>query len=448
MVWRKNDGGVYVYADDGNWIRYDDNWNDQDLTNNRGTPPTGLKSPVRGFGYLWETNDTVFGDLGWATNDEKGFCARIQQFEKGLLLAGDSTQTCEENSHNFASDTMFATNVMQALTAGTWNRVCGTQTHGRLEPYWKQADLGCPLASGSTLWSAWQPFQQGYMLWQQNDDAVLVFDDDGEWARFSDDWDSQTYTNTRGTAPAGTQAPVRGFGYLWATDDSVYADLGWATDVEKGLCVLTQSFEDGTLLAGDPVDSCFDNSENLVVDTYLGSNTVQALEAGTWKTVCSVEVHDELDHLWNHADYGCPQSAGVTLWASWQPFQKGHMIWRENDDAVFVFENGATWARHDDDWDDQAYTSVRGTPPEGLQAPVRGLGYLWENEDEVFNGLGWATAGERGFCASFQQFETGYLLVSDSSTASCREGQDNEATEIDFALHSLSALTDGTWTLK
>lgn len=448
MVWRQNADAIFVYAGDGNWTRYEDNWDNQSLSNNRGAAPTGLKSPVRGFGYLWETNDDVYSDLGWATDDEKGFCARIQQFDNGLLLAGDTVQTCKENSHNFASDTMFAKDVLQVLTAGTWKMVCNTQIHERLQPFWKQAELGCPVASGSTLWSAWQPFQQGYMLWRQDDDAVFVFDDDGAWERFSDDWDSQVYTSTRGTAPTGMDTPVRGFGYLWATDDDVYGDLGWATDAEKGLCVLTQAFEEGTLLAGDPVASCFENSENLVADTYLGSNTVQALEAGTWKPVCETEVHGELDHLWNHADYGCPQSAGGTLWASWQPFQQGHMIWRENDDAVFVFENGATWERHDDDWDDQTYTSVRGTPPEGLQAPVRGFGYLWENEDDIYNGLGWATAGERGFCAFFQQYENGYLLVSDSSTASCREGHDNEATQIDFALHSLSVLTDGTWTLR
>ncbi|MCZ0937681.1 MAG: PA14 domain-containing protein [Caldilineaceae bacterium] len=447
MIWRQNDDAVYVYADDGNWARYDDDWNDQSLSNNRGTPPTGLKSPVRGFGYLWETNDDVFGDLGWATADEKGFCARVQQFAKGILLIGDTVETCHENSHNFASETVFAKNALQALNGGNWTLVCETQTHERLRPYWNQADVGCPVKSGETLWTAWQPFETGYMLWRQDDDAVFVFTDEAEWTRFSDDWDSQVYTPTRGTQPADMHTPVRGFGYLWATNDDVFADLGWATDNEKGACTLIQAFEDGTLLSGDPVDSCFDGTVNLVSETLVGSSTIEALDTGSWEIACEFTVHGDLDHLWTHDEFGCPQSAGGILWSSWQPFQTGHMIWRENDDAVFVFANGEEWERAADDWNDQTYTTIRGTPPGGLQAPVRGFGYLWENDDDVFSNLGWATADERGFCAVFQQYENGYLIVS-SSVASCKEGHSNEATEIDFALHSLSVLNDGTWTLR
>ena len=447
MIWRQNDDAVYVYADNGNWARYDDNWNEQDLSNNRGTPPTGLKSPVRGFGYLWETNDDVFADLGWATADERGFCARIQQFAKGILLIGDTVETCHENSHNFASETAFARNALQALTGGTWKFACNTETHGVLKPYWDQAELGCPVSASKTLWSAWQSFQTGYMLWRQDEDAVFVFTDEEAWTRFSDDWDSQTYTSTRGTAPAGMHEPVRGFGYLWATNDEVHADLGWATDAEKGACTLTQAFDHGTLFAGDTVESCFENANNLVSETVLGANTIQALDGGSWAFACEVPVHGKLEHLWDYESFGCPEAAGGILWASWQPFQTGHMIWRENDDAVFVFVSGSSWDRHDDNWDDQAYTSVRGTPPTGFQAPVRGFGYLWENSDDIYGDLGWATAEERGFCAAFQAYANGFLLLSDQ-IASCKEGHSNSATQIDFALHSLSGLDDGTWTLR
>jgi len=447
MIWRQNEDAVYVYAGDGDWTRYEDNWNEEALSNNRGTAPTGLQSPVRGFGYLWETNDDVYNDLGWATGDEKGFCARIQQFEKGILLIGDTVQTCQDNSHNFASETVFAKNALQALTGGSWKFACETQTHGQLDPFWNQNELGCPTSAGKTLWTSWQSFEKGNMLWRQDEDAVFVFTDEEAWSRFTDDWDSQVYTPTRGTVPDGMQTPVRGFGYLWATDDEVFSDLGWATEAEKGACTLTQAFDHGTLLAGDTVESCFESSTNLVSETVLGSNIIQALDGGTWEFVCEVQVHDRLDHLWDYDSFGCPEAAGGTLWASWQPFQSGHMIWRENDDAVFVFVNGDSWDRFADDWDDQTYTSVRGTAPEGFQAPVRGFGYLWENSDDVYGDLGWATAEERGFCAVFQAYANGFLLLSDP-VDSCREGHDNSAKEIDFALHSLSGLSDGTWTLR
>ena len=131
--------------------------------------------------------------------------------------------------------------------------------------------------------------------------------------------------------------PVRGFGYLWETNDEVYADLGWATDEEKGVCALIQNFEDGSLLTGDPVDSCFDGTENLASETLFASETVQALDGGTWEIACEFQVHERLSHLWDHAQFGCPSSTGGTLWSSWQPYQRGHMIWRQDDDAVFVF---------------------------------------------------------------------------------------------------------------
>ena len=150
MIWRQDSDNLFVYADDGSWAQHADDWDDQDLSNNRGSPATGLQAPVRGFGYLWETNDDVFADLGWAEDAEKGFCLRTQQFEKGVLLIGDLVETCQENSHNFASETMFAKNALQALTSGSWNLACKNQTHGSLQSLWNQAVLGCPLSSGST----------------------------------------------------------------------------------------------------------------------------------------------------------------------------------------------------------------------------------------------------------------------------------------------------------
>ena len=447
MIWRQDSDDLFVYANDGNWSQFEDDWNDQALTNIRGTPPTGLQSPVRGFGYLWETNDDVYADLGWAEAAEKGFCARIQQFEKGILLIGDLVESCSEGSHNFASETLFAEDALQALTGGTWAMVCKNQTHGRLQPFWNQAALGCPQSSGKTFWSAWQPFQGGFMNWRQDDDAVFVFTDEGEWNRFSDDWNGQVYTDTRGTAPESLQTPVRGFGYLWETDDDVHGDLGWATSEEVGFCALIQQFEHGSLLTGDPVDSCFEETQNLVSETLFASATIQALDEGAWEIACEVQVHERLSHLWNHSEFGCPSSAGGTLWSSWQPFQRGHMIWRQDDDAVFVFVTAGEWDRFADDWDDQALSGTRSTPPEGLQAPVRGFGYLWEADDDVFADVGWATAEERGFCAVFQQYENGFLLLSDP-VPSCLDGHDNEATEIDFALHSMRALDDGTWNLR
>ena len=448
MIWRQDEDKIYVFADDGSWEQFNDDWDDEPLANTRGTPPTNRHAPLHGFGYLWETNDEVFSDLGWATvKAEKGFCALIQQFANGILLIGDPVETCFGDEHNFQSDTPFHVNMLQALSAGEWEYVCQIQTHTRLSDSWRHNQLGCPLSAGKTLWSSWQPFERGHIIWRQDDDAVFAFDFEGEWKRFADDWDSQELTGARGTAPDGMQTPVRGFGYLWETDDDVFADLGWATDEEKGFCALFQRFERGTLIIGDPVDSCFDDATNHAAESPFADNALQSLNSGMWEIACQVQTHANLDHLWSQSELGCPLVAGGILWSSWQPFQRGHMIWRQGDDAVFVLVNEGAWDRFEDSWDDQDYSSARGTPPEGLQAPVRGFGLLWEENDEIYADLGWATAEERGFCAMFQQYENGFLLLSDS-TPSCLDGHHNEATELDFALHSLKALDDESWTLK
>ena len=324
---------------------------------------------------------------------------------------------------------------------------CQIQPDTRLSPYWSQSELGCPSSAAQTVWSAWQPFQRGHMIWRQDNDAMLVLANAGEWKQFADNWSDQALSNSRGTPPFGMKSPVRGFGYLWETEDEVYQKLGWATDSEKGICILLQEYEKGILAIGDPVASCFGEEHNFAQVSVLATTTLVALDTGTWKLVCHNQIHVELESLWNHAEVGCPVAVGRTLWSAWQPFQSGHMISHTDDDAIFAFVNDGGWTRFADDWDNQPLTGERGTPPTGMQSPVGGFGRLWEMDDEVFTDLGWATAEERGFCALIQQFERGFLLLSDT-VVSCADGKHNEATETDFSLHSLQAPNSGAWTLK
>jgi len=51
-----------------------------------GAPPAGRVAPARGFGWLWGRNPQLALDLGWGLEQEKGFCARIQYFERGFAL--------------------------------------------------------------------------------------------------------------------------------------------------------------------------------------------------------------------------------------------------------------------------------------------------------------------------------------------------------------------------
>jgi hypothetical protein len=60
-----------VFVSDGTWELHTDLWTEgTPIPAIDQTPPSGLQTPDRGFGYLWATNQSVRDRLGWATSDE------------------------------------------------------------------------------------------------------------------------------------------------------------------------------------------------------------------------------------------------------------------------------------------------------------------------------------------------------------------------------------------
>jgi hypothetical protein len=135
--------------------------------------------------------------------------------------------------------------------------VCSVETDPALVDLYSASHLGCATAAMSIVWAAWQPFEGGFLLWRSDTDAAYAFygHGGGTWFRISDTWDGSTDTS-RGDPPPGRQAPIRGFGYVWALSDELFHNLGWATDQEKGFCALVQPFDDGFLLRSSTVEYC------------------------------------------------------------------------------------------------------------------------------------------------------------------------------------------------
>ncbi|MEM7134695.1 MAG: restriction endonuclease [Chloroflexota bacterium] len=136
--------------------------------------------------------------------------------------------------------------------------VCNRTVDPRFQALYRQEGIGCPNTDLLVIWSAWQPFERGFMYWRQDNDTsyVLLGTNDGKW--FAPELPSGVLNANRGAAPPGGQAPVRGFGYIWSNDDAVFNSLGWATDKEKGFCSAVQGFEAGIIIQSIPVDSCSD----------------------------------------------------------------------------------------------------------------------------------------------------------------------------------------------
>jgi predicted nucleic acid-binding Zn ribbon protein len=132
MFWRNDIDGTYVmYFDDrndrstGSWDQNPEEWR-WDLSDPDGVgmaPPAGLYEPKRGFGWVWRTHlGGPDSSLGWAEDEEKGFCATIQPFDNGLILQSSTVPRCEGDLYNWAIHPSFTPLFFALYDDGTWQR--------------------------------------------------------------------------------------------------------------------------------------------------------------------------------------------------------------------------------------------------------------------------------------------------------------------------------------
>ncbi|MBX3086650.1 MAG: hypothetical protein KF716_33760 [Anaerolineae bacterium] len=96
MIWRDTKQ-IYVLSSvaiqqgaamDTLWI-VPDQWNDSiPASDGSYIPPDGLIQPVRGFGYVWRSNQQIRDTIGWALAGEQPYQGIWQDFERGWLMTG------------------------------------------------------------------------------------------------------------------------------------------------------------------------------------------------------------------------------------------------------------------------------------------------------------------------------------------------------------------------
>ena len=92
MVWRKDLNLIYGLESGGSWFFTGDTWRDGDSAYDPTiVAPDGFYQPVRGFGKVWRERPGARDSFGWATAEEKGMTAVIQEFTGGSVwqAAGD-----------------------------------------------------------------------------------------------------------------------------------------------------------------------------------------------------------------------------------------------------------------------------------------------------------------------------------------------------------------------
>ena len=157
----------------------------------------------------------------------------------------------------------------------------------------------------------------------------------------------------------------------------------------------------------------------------------------TQHIACTLSAASAFGTIWNQATIGCALDAAQVGWASWTPFEHGYMMWRRDTDMIYIFYDNGQWHPTPDDWDGVSEPPSRGTPPAGRTAPKRGTGWVWAHDNAVFQGLGWATNEQKGFCAEVQTFEQGFLLQSSTVEFCHEEKLYNFAREATFGVLTL-----------
>ncbi len=144
--------------------------------------------------------------------------------------------------------------------------------------------------------------------------------------------------------------------------------------------------------------------------------------------VCALPVDANFPQLSSRDQLGCAITPpGRIVWAAWEPFEHGSMLWRSDTDQAYFFTNDGRWQPIDERWDGKPLRS-RGDAPPGLVTPDRGFGYVWGESDEIFASLGWATDQEKGICIHVQDFEYGFVVLSSDAPGCTDDNLYNQAT--------------------
>ena len=109
----------------------------------------------------------------------------------------------------------------------------------------------------------------------------------------------------------------------------------------------------------------------------------------------------------------------VSTYAAYQPYENGIMIWRQDDQSVYVLSNKGSFVVYTVN-DYSSLASPTDVPTAGRYTPVNAFGKVWNGEQfrdtSVRDVMGWATAPELGYTAAISAYSNGCLGKCDINT--------------------------------
>jgi hypothetical protein len=189
--------------------------------------------------------------------------------------------------------------------------------------------------------------------------------------------------------------------FSWETTGAVRADIFSGTS--RRFPLRWEVEPDGTLTVELESTGYRNPSMTLVAYDALDNQVAQTVRAD-WEC--------QYAYFFESAPEACPLFEPSETWAAEQPFENGRMVWLEEvrDETsvtqrpILVFYNDGSYEQYQDTWtEDEPERDPSIEPPEGLLQPIRGFGKVWRENDDVRDGLGWATVPEQGFDTQWQQ---------------------------------------------
>jgi murein DD-endopeptidase MepM/ murein hydrolase activator NlpD len=225
--------------------------------------------------------------------------------------------------------------------------------------------------------ATYQQFEHGFMTWRSDSGAIWVFYEDGHVVSYPLHMYGGLAISRRFMTtpiPDGRNLPTNGFMRVYDNFPEVREKLGWAIGGEQGydMMVTVPTFGSGYFIITVPDGQEWSiNSE------------------GIWGHVTGVRVPPATP---------TPAPTQSVVGATFQPFEHGFMVWREDNGEIRVYVGGQngelsvfTPAQYG------ALPTRQFTPPSGRWYPQFGFGRVWSSMPGVRERLGWAMSSERGY---------------------------------------------------
>ncbi len=104
----------------------------------------------------------------------------------------------------------------------------------------------------------------------------------------------------------------------------------------------------------------------------------------------------------NEGQYPCPQDPAQSVFAAWQPFQGGIMMWFFDRDEIWVMLNEDNRLIILEDTYEEGAEELDDEAPENFFTPTRGFGQAWNRLGRAEGLLGWGLQDSIGFDSARQ----------------------------------------------